>query len=190
MDNLLDLFLEVGNGPEARKFTASSVVLRLVSPVFNVMLGPAFKEGSQTYTELAPLSLPEDNPKIFNLFNDLVHLKKDASNNWEYKKLAGLTVFCDKYDCIHILKLPLKQVYTAFLRSWGGNDIAVESLHPFSKIQMPAAVNICIISYLMGEPEIFAQMTSILAFHSKNAYIYGHVTEELRFLFPARLKGK
>ncbi|KAL6365499.1 hypothetical protein LRP88_01494 [Fusarium phalaenopsidis] len=58
-----DVILVVG--PEKSKIQVSSHLLRTTSPVFNVMLGPNFKEGTALRENEGPteIVLPKDNAK-------------------------------------------------------------------------------------------------------------------------------
>lgn len=98
-----DLDLIVGLYDASRTFRVSAPVMRLVSPVWRMMLSPenGFKESK--FGE-GPITFPEDDVLTFFIVLLAGHSRfQMIPEQIEFKQLVNLCVTCDKYDCISVL---------------------------------------------------------------------------------------
>ncbi|KAI9147645.1 Efflux pump himE [Paramyrothecium foliicola] len=95
-----------GNDDTQHRFLASSVVLRLASPVFAKMFGPNFKEGADIRSGQVPsISLGDDDPKAMDTILRIIHHQcSGIAFSLPPAVLASLAVHSDKYDCNRALK--------------------------------------------------------------------------------------
>ncbi|EEU36469.1 uncharacterized protein NECHADRAFT_81246 [Fusarium vanettenii 77-13-4] len=94
-------------GPEKSKIQVSSHLLRTTSPVFNVMLGPNFKEGAALRENEGPteIVLPEDNAKaLWNVYSTLYGANPHV-NKLKPDEIYDVAVLAQKYDLIDRLEL-------------------------------------------------------------------------------------
>ncbi|KAI8717266.1 BTB domain-containing protein [Fusarium sp. LHS14.1] len=94
-------------GPEKSKIRVSSHLLRTTSPVFNVMLGPNFKEGAALRENEGPteIILPEDNAKaLWNVYSTLCG-DNPRVNKLKPDEIYDVAVLAQKYDLIDRLSL-------------------------------------------------------------------------------------
>ncbi len=79
----------------------SSKVLSLVSPVFEAMLKPQFKEGVEHHLQLGEptiIPLPEDDLEATTLFCQIAHHRsRDLPRTPSPLCLENLAIFCNKY---------------------------------------------------------------------------------------------
>lgn len=97
-----DLILQVEN----ERLLVSSRVLSLVSPVFEAMLKPNFKEGiafRMAKGEPFTIPLPEDDMEGLTLFCKTIHHQAPIAPN--PLCLEKLAVICDKYQCTGPMKV-------------------------------------------------------------------------------------
>ncbi|RSL86896.1 hypothetical protein CEP51_002560 [Fusarium floridanum] len=108
-----DVILVVG--PKKVKIQVSSHLLRTTSPVFNVMLGPNFKEGTALRENEGPteIVLPEDNAKaLYNAYSTLYGANPRV-NNLGPEEIYDIAILAQKYDLIDRLALACE--------AWFGN---------------------------------------------------------------------
>ncbi len=86
-------------------FRVSSKVLRLASPVFVGMLSPCFRAGQDLLQGECPIiELEDDDASMMGLILDILHYQAgDDNRKMDAKRLARLSIHCDKYDCIRAL---------------------------------------------------------------------------------------
>ncbi|RSL59424.1 hypothetical protein CEP53_005824 [Fusarium sp. AF-6] len=100
-----DVILVVG--PKKVKIQVSSHLLRTTSPVFNVMLGPNFKEGIALRENEGPteIVLPEDNAKaLYNAYSTLYGANPRV-NKLGPDEIYDIAILAQKYDLIDRLAL-------------------------------------------------------------------------------------
>lgn len=94
-----DLVLQVEN----ESLLVSSKVLALVSPVFEAMLKPSFKEGiafQMGKGEPLPIPLPEDDMEALTIFCKVAHHKfREITQPPDPSRLEKLAYILDKYQC-------------------------------------------------------------------------------------------
>ncbi|KAF2487558.1 hypothetical protein BDY17DRAFT_306929 [Neohortaea acidophila] len=112
-----DTVLVVGN----YRIKVFSTMLALVSPVFRAMLGPHFREGSQSRNAANPLEvhLPEDEPDATLIMCHLIYHKKGKEVFSDCtllpEKLYRLLKVIDKYQCLESLWLSVRALVSAEL---------------------------------------------------------------------------
>ncbi len=97
-------------GDEQRQLRVHSLFLRTVSPVFNAMLGPRYKEGANLMPD-SPMSilLPEDDPDAMETIFNIIHFRTDAvSDQHEPEAVLRLAIATDKYDLTRALQLSIR----------------------------------------------------------------------------------
>ena len=102
MDRMGDLVLELGD----QRLLVSSTILTLVSPVFEAMFKPTFKEGIGAASSIAPyaIPLPEDDPEAFILFCRVIHHRtNEVQLHPSPFCLENQAFICDKYQCKSVL---------------------------------------------------------------------------------------
>ncbi|UPL04354.1 hypothetical protein LCI18_015288 [Fusarium solani-melongenae] len=109
-----DVILVVG--PEKSKIQISSHLLRTTSPVFNVMLGPNFKEGAALRENEGPteIVLPEDNARaLWNVYNTLYGANPHV-NKLEPDEIYDISILAQKYDLSDRLVLASESWFTHY----------------------------------------------------------------------------
>ena len=102
---------------EYAEIKVSSTVLANTSSVFKAMFGSGFSEEAQLSTSSPGLvTLPDDDSiAMIGLCEAAHHRLRSISSNSSPKQLFQMTKLADKYDCQHILWLPVKLFFTL----WG-----------------------------------------------------------------------
>lgn len=94
-------------GPKERRLRVSSHCLRVVSKVFNVMLGPRWT-GADDQKDSSEARLPEDDSKGMRLFCAVIHYRHDLIPEELPSRLAlKFAVLVDKYDAAMALSLAI-----------------------------------------------------------------------------------
>lgn len=97
-------------GPRGKRLKVYSLFLTTASPVFNAMLSPSFKEGSQlAQPGSSEIELPEDNAEAIEIVFNVIH----GHNNMVEDKLGSETLLqvakiVDKYDCFNSLAFAIQ----------------------------------------------------------------------------------
>jgi hypothetical protein len=143
-------------GPSQRRLKVYSLLVKNASAVFNVMLGPAFKEGHQlTQPGLTEILLPEDNAEAMQIVFNIIHGRNDAvSETLDAGMLLQVTIIADKYDCY----VPLKFAMKAWLSR-------MSTTHP------EEAWTLTMTALILRRQEPFGQATSALILHHSGSYL-------------------
>lgn len=101
-------------------FRVSSKVLRLASPVFVRMLGPAFKEGQELlHADGVEINLEDDDAVSMRVILDILHFKADSEGyDLDAKSLAQLSIHSDKYDCTRALRPWVSNWFKSLVGAW------------------------------------------------------------------------
>ncbi|CAH0019546.1 unnamed protein product [Clonostachys rhizophaga] len=143
-------------GPSCRRLRVYSLVLTNASTVFNVMLGPHFKEGHQlAQTGLTEIELPEDNAEAVEIVFNIIHGRNDrVSDTLDPDKLLQVAIITDKYDCL----VPLAFAMKLWLKSVSAAD----------PVQMWA---LAMVGVILRREETFAEAASALILNSSETYL-------------------
>lgn len=96
-----DVILVVGTKNPV-SIRACSKVLGLASPVFKVMFGPNFLEGSQlSCANPHDIHLPEDHPEAMAYLCSILHFRRRNDEDMPRALFEEVALLCDKYDCAH-----------------------------------------------------------------------------------------
>lgn len=95
-----------------QRLLVSSKILSVVSPAFNAMLKPGFREGNFERSPDTPLnlSLADDDAEALRTLLLIVHFELDTFQpNWrdelrQHKRLENLVQVADKYCCSHVVE--------------------------------------------------------------------------------------
>lgn len=104
LDSCGDLTLVVGEGEKQKTFLVSSKAMRLASPVWKVMLDPSghFRESNP---ENSQVTFPEDDGVAMQHLLRIVHYHFDCMpKSLLFIEILNLSILCDKYDVVNILK--------------------------------------------------------------------------------------
>lgn len=137
-----DLNLVVG--PKREHILASSVVLRLASPVFDAMLSPPWMESQGLSTEdgsIKEIELPEDDATAMRFICAVLHHENDAEilNTASSRVHLHVAILTDKYNLHRALKFILKEIMSAAQR-----------LTPFDEDGYPR----CDLGYMAYQPRL------------------------------------
>jgi len=113
IDSAGEIILVVGGTSAKVSLLVSSKVLTVVSPIFNAMLGPNFREGKElaesTPSAVFEMELSEDGPKAMKLLCLMAHSRSDSIPHMMiFSALEILVVLCDKYDCMQAIRFAAK----------------------------------------------------------------------------------
>ena len=180
-DDQGDLHVKAGSAGSGIIIRVHSTLLKMASPVFKAMLGPAFMEGATSYTADNPLHLPDDDPQSMTLLCAVLHHQCDAT--YDFNQLGGLTVLADKYQCTRSIK--------PFVSSLLGPMCSSDPLQRQSCI---GDQGICIedlmsIAYLVQDQRMFWRASKHIVAH-KDAKVLGKtISSNLRSVIPACVLG-
>jgi hypothetical protein len=99
------------------RYKVSSQILTFASPVFKVMLGPRFREGTALRTQSHPdISLEEENRDAMDAMDTILrylHFRgHEVPIEKEPSEIAALVVQCDKYDLTNAMS-PVVQLWSS-----------------------------------------------------------------------------
>ena len=114
-----DIIISVGrSGHRATLIRVHSASLKITSPLFRVMLGPNFIEGSTTYTDESPLRLKGDDAEAMLDLCTLLHHQK--ASKIPLSRFPKLVALADKYQCVETVVPWFMAAMNGCLVSCGG----------------------------------------------------------------------
>lgn len=137
-----DIILRV-NGVD---LLVSSKILSLVSPVFEAMLKPHFKEGVELHSGIGyhNIPLPEDDLAATTLFCQVTHFRyRDIPQIPSLVCLENLAIFCNKYMCAEAI--------VSYGTLWIQRHGSSHSLEDLSRLLL--------LAYVLELPESFASIS-------------------------------
>jgi len=153
---------------ELTRLRVSSVILASASPVFKVMLGPAFLEGQDVRSAQCPKEIPlEDESTAMTRLCFLLHHKRDpqdpASHNISLadgaEGLFTLAVTADKYGCADAVHPTGSSLVSRFVYKAISTGISME-----------AVLYLIGAAYLLGDHRQFALLTRRLVMDYSKTY--------------------
>lgn len=184
-----DLDILVGDGDEAMTIRVISKVLKYHSEVFKTMLGPNFAEGATIQSSAHPvLHLPEDNPKAFLEFSNLIHHPIQESFELNLKILPDLVVLCDKYLCIKVLRLPMRRVLNWIVEEKGAKNCS--QLRDLFNTMPISSVDLMIIVYFIHEQSWFQYILTFVLVEYDASELKDRVDKGLRPFLTDTMLGK
>lgn len=100
-----DVKLRVINGEVQRTFRVTSMVMRLASPVWRVMLDPQGHFLESIQADNREITFHDDNARALEILLSIIHLKfSDVPHTITYNELLDVSYLCDKYCMIEIVR--------------------------------------------------------------------------------------
>ncbi|KAJ6263492.1 hypothetical protein Dda_2056 [Drechslerella dactyloides] len=109
-----DLLITLRSGAQLHRFLVSSQILRVVSPVWRRYLDPEtpFRRMTDVMDvdgrphSVMSLADDDDDPETLLSVLHVLHFSTEAvPSKVDFAQLRAFAVLCDKYDCVHILRM-------------------------------------------------------------------------------------
>ena len=178
-----DIMLVVG--PAKQHIRVHSLLLKLVSNPFSVLLGPNFKEGQELLAASTQstgsassgpkeIALPDDDPESMIILCKVIHHQGhlvDATLSPE--SLLNLAILSDKYDFLDTVRLQFK--------AWLSHNETTQETN--------ILVHCIAAAYLFDDPVAFAKYTKDIVLHHVGSF-FGVRDAKTEHIFPLDFLGK
>ena len=168
-----DIVLVVG--PEQARIRVHSLLLKLVSRPFAVMLGPNFKEGQELLasSKRGPIEikLPDDDPASMEILCKVIHHQSHLLNTpLSPGRLIEVATSADKYDVQNVVRFQ----YKAWLAQHGTTQ------------DIGTLIRFMACAYVSDDPVAFAKYTKDLMYYYVGSFI-GWRDAVVQHVFPLHL---
>lgn len=151
-----DLVVRTGAKDDVGLVRVHKAVLMMASPVFRVMLGGPWVEGSKQYDEKNPLVLDDDRTGFID-FCMLIHHQSRDERAVPLSRAVGVAVLCNKYDCTKLLaqnfSWPLLEFFGPHVEDVQLTDLKSNGLR---------LEDVLCISYAAGDARLFRRCAAFM----------------------------